>query len=109
MSLLSSGIAAGVVKKRFEQGCFSRDALGEYERLWKNNIKNEILVGYFVRKFCSKFNDNQIETMFRIAQNDGVIPLIRKKGDFDWHKGLVLSLLKKIPFAEIIKAKFIGN
>ncbi len=47
--------------------------------------------------------------MFRIAQNDGVIPLIRKKGDFDWHKGLVLSLLKKIPFAEIIKVKFIGN
>ena len=106
--LLCSDIASRVVDTAFKKGCFSKRILAEYEKLWKRAIQREILVGYYARKFCAKFNDAQLEKMFQVAQNDGVIPLIKEKGNFDWHRELVLTLMRKIPFVQLIKAK-LGN
>ncbi len=107
--LLCSDIASRVVEKAFEKGFFSKRVLAEYERLWKKVIQREILVGYYARKICAKFSDAQLEKMFQFAQNDGVIPLIKEKGNFDLHKGLVMKLMRKIPFVELIKTKFHEN
>lgn len=106
--LICSEIASRVVQKAFKKADFSTSVLTEYEKSWKRAIQKEILVGYYARKICAKINDNQIEKMFRIAKNDGVIPLIKERGDFDWHGGLVIALIKKIPFREFIKSKFSG-
>jgi flavin-dependent dehydrogenase len=103
--LLCSDIASRVAIKTFEIDNFSKKVLAEYEKLWKRTIQKEILVGYYVRKICAKFNDAQLEKMFQVAQNDGVIPLIKEKGNFDWHRELVLTLMKKIPFVQILKAR----
>jgi len=99
--LLCSEIASEVILKRFEDGCFSTKALAEYEKLWKKALQREILVGYYTRKILGKLNDLQIENIFQIAQNDGIIPLIREKGNFDWHSEMILALIKKSPFLEI--------
>lgn len=95
--LLCSNIASRVALKRFEEGCFSARALTEYEKLWKKAIQKEVLIGYFVRKICGKLSDTQIERMFQIAQTDGIFPLIREKGNFDWHSELILALIKRMP------------
>lgn len=95
--LLCSGIASEVIINRFKEGNFKAKSLAEYEKLWKKAIRKEILVGYYARRICGKLNDDQIEKMFQIVQNDGVIPLIRNKGNFDWHSDLILMLLKRIP------------
>ncbi len=101
--LLCSEIASDVILKRFEDGCFSSKALAEYDRLWKRALQKEILVGCYTRKILGKLSDLQIEKIFRIAQNNGIIPLIRKKGNFDWHSEIILTLIKKSPFLEIFK------
>jgi digeranylgeranylglycerophospholipid reductase len=95
--LLCSDIASRVVLKSFEEGCFSALALAEYEKSWKKAIQREILIGYYARKICGKLTDTQIEKLFQIAQTDGIIPLIREKGNFDWHSELILALIKKVP------------
>lgn len=95
--LLCSNIASQVVPKRFEEGCFTASALAEYEKLWKKAIQKEISIGYYARKICSKLNDIQIERMFQIAKTDGILPLIREKGKFDWHSELILALMKRVP------------
>ena len=95
--LLCSDIASQVVMRRFEEGCFSAAALAEYEKLWKKAIQKEILIGYYARKICAKLSDTQIERMFQIAKTDGIIPLIKEKGSFDWHSELILSLMKTLP------------
>lgn len=95
--LLCSDIASQVLMKRFEEGCFSASALAEYEKLWKKAIQKEILIGYYARKICGKLSDIQIERMFQIAKSDGIIPLIKEKGSFDWHSELILSLMKTLP------------
>jgi len=96
--LLCSKIASWVVFKSFKDMCFSARALSEYEKLWKKAIQKEILIGYYARKICGKLSDIQIERMFQIAQSDGILPLIREKGKFDWHSELILALMKRMPF-----------
>jgi len=103
--LLCSDIASKVVYKRFKEGCFQAHALAEYEKLWKKTIQKEILIGYYARKVCAKLSDAQIETVFQIAQNDGVIPLIKEKGNFNWHYDLILALMKRIPHWQILSEK----
>ncbi len=101
--LLCSEIAARVVLSRFEKGDFQAAALSEYERLWKKAIKKEILLGYYARKIYGKMNNAQIEKIFQIARNDGIIPLMREKGNFDWHSNLILEVMKRIAWKKIIK------
>jgi len=103
--LLCSEIASRVLIESFKKKDFTKDTLAEYEKLWKKALQKEILVGYYARKLCSKLSDSQIEKIFRIAKNDGVIPLIRKKGNFDWHSELILMLIKRLPLIRYIKEK----
>ena len=103
--MLCSEIAARVLLKGFDKGSFSSRALAEYEKLWKNAIQKEIQIGYYARKVYSKLNDKQIEKMFQIALNDGIVPLLKEKGNFDWHSELILILLRQMPFRQILQEK----
>jgi len=103
--LICSEIASRVLIESFKKKDFSREALAEYERLWKKTLQKEILIGYYARKICAKLSDSQIEKIFNIAKNDGVIPLIREKGNFDWHSELILMLIKRLPLLRYIKRK----
>ncbi len=96
--LLCSEIAAEVLMKAFDRSRFSGPALAEYEKSWKAAIQKEIQVGYRARKIYAKLSDRQLERLFQAAINDGVIPLIREKGNFDWHSELILTLMRKLAF-----------
>jgi geranylgeranyl reductase family protein len=103
--LLCSEIAARIVVKNIRKKRYTSEALSEYETLWKKAIGKEILFGYLARKACSRFSDAEIEQMFYKAQTNGVLPLIKEKGNFDWHGSLLFPLIKKIPYWQLIKAK----
>lgn len=93
--LLCSQIAAGVILKNFPRDSFSSSDLSEYESSWKKKIKRELLIGYYTRKACSRLSDKEIEKLFQLAKSNGVFPLIRNKGVFDWQGDLILELAKK--------------
>jgi len=103
--LLCSDIAIQIIKKRFEEGSFSVHAMAEYEKCWKKVLQKEIVTGYYARKLCAKLSDIQIEKLFQIVQNDGVFPLIKKEGNFDWHSELIFLLIKRIPLWQIFRSK----
>jgi flavin-dependent dehydrogenase len=104
--LLCSQIAAQVILKRFDNGGFSEGRLAEYEKLWKKALQKEIRIGYYMRKICAKLNDGQIESLFRIIQTDGFLPLVRERGNFDWHSDLLVLLMKRIPIWQVLKSRF---
>jgi len=104
--LLCSDIASDVIKNGFDKGDLSAKALARYEKLWKKSLQKEILFGYYTRKFFAKFNNTQLEKLFHKGQTDGVIPLLREKGNFDWHSELILLLMKRIPYWQVIKSQF---
>jgi geranylgeranyl reductase family protein len=104
--LLCSRIAAEVLVNNLRKKQFAAATLSEYETRWKKAIRREILFGYFARKICSRFSDAEIEKMFYKAQTNGVIPLVRERGNFDWHGKLIFPLMRKIPYWQLIKTKF---
>ena len=95
--LLCSDIASEVIIKKLHKASFSMQELAEYEQIWKKSIQKEISVGYYTRKICGMLSDSQIESMFQLAKSDGILPLIKEKGKFDWHSDLILDLAKKAP------------
>lgn len=104
--LLCSEIAAQVVCERFDEGDFSKSRMASYEKLWKKAIQKEIIIGYYARKFCAKLSDKQIEKTLQIIQTDGFIPMMKERGNFDWHSELVLLFMKQLPFWQSFKKKF---
>ncbi len=101
--LLGARVAADVIAKAFRAGSFTAAATGEYDRLWRAVLKREIIVGSYVRKAFTALDDSRIERLLDVARQDGVIPLIRAKGDFDWQSGLILDLLRKAPVFRLFR------
>jgi digeranylgeranylglycerophospholipid reductase len=95
--LLGARVASDIVLKAFQVGDFRASFLSEYDRLWRAVLKREILVGHYVRKAFAALDDRQIERLMDVARQDGVIPIVRAKGQFDWQSGLIVDLLRKTP------------
>jgi len=101
--LTCAGIAADTVLAAFEDGVFGADGLSRYETAWKNLLEREISIGYQARKLCSRLTDRQIERLFRLAQTDGILPIIREKADFDRHSDLLLALFERVSFLRVFR------
>jgi len=93
--LRCANIAADVLSCMLRKGIGPGNPLAEYERRWKESIQKEIRVGYYARRVWGRLGDDRIEKIFQLAQTDGILPLVREKGNFDWHSELILALLRR--------------
>ncbi len=66
-------------------------------------MQREIVLGRMARRVCARLTDAQMERIFYLAQTDGIIPIIREKGDFDWHGDLILALVKRLSFMKVFR------
>jgi digeranylgeranylglycerophospholipid reductase len=107
--LLCSELASRVLLEGYNRGDFSKNVLAEYEKLWKKALQKEIRFGYYTRKICARLSDGQIEKIFKFIQSDGILPIVKEKGNFDWHSDLLLILLKRIPFFQMFIHRSMGN
>jgi digeranylgeranylglycerophospholipid reductase len=101
--LLGARVASDIVVKAFQARDFRASFLSEYDKLWRAVLKREILIGYYVRKAFAGLDDRQIEKLMDVARQDGVIPLVRARGHFDWQSGLIVELLRKAPIFRIFR------
>jgi len=101
--LLCADLAAEAVTACFERSSFDAAALAGYETRWRRAIRREILIGYHARRMCSRLSDGQVESLFHLAQTDGIIPIIRETADFDWHSGLIMALLQRLSFMKLFR------
>ncbi len=101
--LLGARVASDVILKSFRSGGRGRGGFAEYDRLWRAVLKREILIGSYMRRAFASLDDTRIEKLMDVARRDGVIPLIRAKGHFDWHSGLIIDLLRKAPVFRIFR------
>ncbi|MBI5025653.1 MAG: NAD(P)/FAD-dependent oxidoreductase [Nitrospirae bacterium] len=99
---LCSEIAARTILKAFRQEDFSERLFKEYEVGWKNKLSLELKLGYYLRNLYARLSDNQIDVLINLVGKDG-LPIIMKKADFDWHKGLIVSLLQHTLFRKLFR------
>lgn len=101
--LLSAEIAAQTILKAFHKKDFSERVLREYDIRWRDKLEPELNTGIYLRELFSRLSDNQIDALFNFAKRDGVLPIIRKKARFDWHKDLIILLLKNTFFKKLFQ------
>jgi digeranylgeranylglycerophospholipid reductase len=101
--LTCADLAADVILECFGRSSFGAADLAEYERRWKGLLQKEIVVGHYTRRMCARLSDGRIESLFHLAQTDGIVPIIREKADFDWHSGLIFALLQRLSFMKIFR------
>lgn len=105
--LLGAEIAADVVAGCFRRGSFGGADLAPYEERWRKALRKEIVFGRRARLVCGRLSDAQVESLFRLARTDGIIPIIRTVADFDRHSGLLLALAGRL---SIMKSfRYIGQ
>jgi len=101
--LAGADLAAAAVRKCFDRSSFAAADLAPYERRWKALLRKEIVVGHTTRRMCARLSDGRVESIFQLAANDGIVPIIREKADFDWHSGLIFALLHRLSFMRFFR------
>ena len=99
--LLCADIAAGVLQQAFEADDFSASVLSAYEDRWRAKLNRELVIGYWARSLLSKLSNKKIDSLFRLADKEGLPELISSGNgfSFDWHGRLLLKLAGSIlPF-----------
>jgi len=91
--MIGAEIAAKVLKKAFQQNRFDEEILHQYDQLWRAKLGPEIRLGLKLRQIYSHLSDSKIDMLFNLVSMDGLLPLIKKNLNFDWHQGLISSLI----------------
>lgn len=101
--LISSQLAVETLKESFRIGNFGSRIMKRYEGRWRERLGAEIKTGYRLRRFFSHLRDEQIDKLFKITMNNGVMDILHQKVRFDWHSNLILSLAKKFGSDSVFK------
>jgi len=103
-AILCAQLAADTIVKAFAHHTFTEAALRGYEQAWRRAMGRELQVGRYFRKVYSRLHDVHVEALLQLAERDGLMELIHAKADFDWHRELIMALLKHADIRKIARA-----
>jgi flavin-dependent dehydrogenase len=107
-SLLSGRIAADVLESALVIDALDASHLRSYEERWQSRLGPEIRAGLAFRTLATRLNDRAIDAIVELASVDGLVPLLSRTADFNWHRSAVLALLKHAGFRRILLSSFWG-
>ncbi len=100
--MLSARDAAHTVSEAFRRGRLTRDSLSAYEKRWRARLGIDLKIGTLFRRLFARMTDQDVDDLFRTLQSDGLLARISEKVSFDWHRELILFLLKHPKLARIL-------
>ena len=84
------------------QNQLTESTLSLYETRWRERLGTELEAQLSLRKLAEDLSDPEIEALFELARTDGLMPLIRKTAKFNYHRNLIVALLKHRKAAKIL-------
>ncbi|MDI6917033.1 MAG: NAD(P)/FAD-dependent oxidoreductase [Thermoplasmatales archaeon] len=100
--LVSAKHCGNAAVKALEKNDFSSKTLSEYQKLWYNEIGDELKNGMRMRKIFKKLSDSDFEKIFSILDDEEILDLISKHGDIDYPSNLAKILVKKPKMLKLI-------
>lgn len=100
--MLSAREAAETVSEAFKRGTFGALSLSAYEKRWRSRLGLDLKVGTLFRRLFARLADRDIDDLFRALHADGLLARITEKVSFDWHRELLLFLLRHPKLARIL-------
>lgn len=105
--LISAELASKVINEAFKKNSFDYKTLSKYEKLSNEEFSKEIIFGEYFHRFYSVLNDNEINLLFDAAKKDNLLSYISKKGKFDWHKDVIINILKSPNLRKVLVKRLI--
>jgi len=100
--LVGAKHCGNIAVKSLEKNDFSSKTLSEYQKLWYNEIGDELKTGMRLRKIFKKLSDPDFEKIFNILDDEEILALISKHGDIDYPSNLAKILIKKPKMLKLI-------
>ncbi len=101
-SLLTASLAAETLVEAFQAGRLDEGFLGRYERRWQERLGGELRVAAWFRHLAMRLGDAEIDKLIAALAADDVQAIIRATGRFNWHRGLILTLLRQKRLASLL-------
>ena len=73
------------------------EALGAYEKLYRDEFASEISRAWLIRKVINRLSDKKLDRAIRILGDDKIVRIFEEAGDIDNPAGLSSAILKKAP------------
>jgi digeranylgeranylglycerophospholipid reductase len=107
-SLISGQMAADVLDPALASDDLGEEPLRQYENRWQARLGSEIRIGLKFRALASRLNDRAIDSLVELARVDGLVPLLKRTADFNWHGTSALALLRHAQFRRILLGSIWG-
>lgn len=108
--LLCAQLASETIMAAFKKGNFNQGNFRNYEARWRKIIGLELKVGRFVRRFMNTLTDENLDNLIDTFRNDARVKnILEQSHAFDWHKDVILSLLKTPSLSGKIYRKLLWN
>lgn len=101
-SLITGQLAGDVLDGALRDDDLSPARLREYENRWRERLGPEIRIGLAFRTLATRLNDRAIDALVDLARVDGLVPLLKKTADFNWHRQSALALLRHAQVRKIL-------
>ena len=101
-SLLSGTIAADVLSDRLGSDRLDAESLRDYETRWRTRLGAEMRAGLAFRTLAARFDNRAVDALLELAAVDGIVPLLRRTANFNWHRQTALALLRNPGFRRIV-------
>ena len=107
-SVLSGSIAARTAVDGLKRDRLDERAMAPYEAEWRARLGREFEAQDSLRRIAIRMSDGEIDSLFDLAQTDGVMPLVRKTAKFNEHRHLIRALFKHPPARRILFRSVLG-
>lgn len=100
--LLSGRWAAETLDEALRRDRLDARRLRSYEVRWRDRLGPEIRAGLAFRTIASRLDDNAISTLLDLANVDGLVPMLQRTANFNWHRDTALALLRNNEFRKVV-------
>jgi geranylgeranyl reductase family protein len=107
-SILSASMAAEVGSRALSRNRLDEGSLAPYEARWRARLDGELQAQHALRRAAMAMTDADIDALFDLARNNGVMPLVRRTASFNEHRHLIRALFKHPPARRILFRALVG-
>jgi geranylgeranyl reductase family protein len=100
--LLSGATAGEVLAAALDRDALDQRSLAEYQSRWTERLGPDIRAGMAFRKLTARLNDRAVNALIELARVDGIVPLLKDVGNFNWHRRAVVELLRHAGFRRAV-------
>lgn len=94
-SLLSSELAAETLVEAFAVDDLSARRLSRYETRWRQRLLPEIRSGRWFRRLLASLTDAELGDLVLAMGSDDVRAIIDRSARFNWHRSVILALVRQ--------------